>query len=191
MFVESLQNLPVCTKQQEDQRAYIKDMDVFQICIGNTWVSTDVLEPVVDQGVTQQGPKRAVAFAQLMASEGDFCLDETQEICTFTGGDVIRYWDGSLRYRISITRTKIKNQTSDPTRDLETQSASLSMNHESYWETSEMVVITGVRRQEHVHSILFHYDATLDQFGFYFDTNGDGRRSSEDELLLRPSLESR
>jgi hypothetical protein len=187
VFVETMNDLPACTTEQADQRVYVKDLDLFRVCIGNSWVSTDILEPSANQGVN---PK-AVAFAELSPLDSDLCLDQADVTCTFEGGDLIRYWDGSLRYRVSTKKTLVKNSSSRPEQNLDTETGSLSMLHEAQWDSSQLLIMKQVMRLGLIADVFLQYQASSDQFAIYFDSNGDAQLSSDDELLFKPTLFAR
>lgn len=187
VFVETLSDLPACTTEQQDQRVYVKDMDLFRVCIGSTWVSTDSMEPSVNQGVNP----RAVGFAELSPSDSDLCLDLDEVTCTFEGGDVIRYWDGSLRYRVSTKKTMVKNSSNRPEQNLDTETGSLSMHHQSQWDSSTLVIMKQVMRRGLIRDVFLQYEASSDQFAIFFDSHGDGQLSFDDEVLFKPTLLAR
>jgi len=177
--------LPACTEARVNQLIFVKELDVFKVCVNDAWADVDNSS----KSGQDLEPDKPVSDAKLMsASDVDLCAGLIQIACYFDGGEFITYSDGMRRYKGRIVK-KVVSQIANvsgsvDSSDVQTQ----SMTHLPSWSSSSVQLLTGVTRNSVTSGIWLYFDAAAEQFSLIFDTNLDNTVSDGDEFLFHPDL---
>jgi hypothetical protein len=184
LYVDSLGALPVCAHDQSNQLAYIKELDLFRFCNGRTWIAAGNRDS--DQAAIEATANTVVAWYRFFEYPADLCLDSAEVACFFTGGDAAIYADGAANYTALTSRTTEDPFSFEPQKELLLELGSAHMNHQAYWDTSDLVIMREVVRHDVSADILLHYDAKVENFSVYFDRDQNRQATSADEFLFEP-----
>ncbi len=184
LYVDSFGELPACTRNQSNQLAYIKDLDLFRICNGRTWIAAGNRDSA--QAATEAAANTVVAVYTFFEYPADLCLDSLEIACFFAGGDAVIYANGAANFIARTSKTTEEPLNSEPQKKPLVEQGSAHMSHQAYWDTSDLVILREVVRHNVSADILLHYDAQVENFSVYFDRDQDRQTTSADEFLFEP-----
>jgi hypothetical protein len=176
-YVQSEADLPACNSSAKALLAYVADTAEFKHCDGSTWL-----------GIKQN---KGVSFSSnrlIVGSETNICDKYSNEVCFFTGGQIVKFSDGTVFLLGSSVYAL--DPSSDAADNTDTNTTAVSLIIPPSVDASYERLEWGVSREgsESDENLYLVYQRSPEKVLVVFDTNGDGEPDASDEVVLEATL---
>ena len=186
--VNSANELPECSLDRIEKLIYVRDLDAFKLCLGSTWVDADSTAQIGDIGIKESNSPGEKTAKTIAKSNINLCGEAPNKQCTFEGGKIVQYLDGTIRYTTYSNVKTFYNNIDTVEKIAVSDTKKSSILHQISWTSSQIKIFDDVARNGEKSNIFINFDAEYSKFTIFFDRNKDDNFSLGDEILLQPEI---
>lgn len=170
--IASSADLPSCEGAIIGRLYYIEDQQVFRVCKSTGWADVVIGNTVVSN-------------RKISNSTTNFCTQYANEVCAFTGGQIVQYADGSV---LILGSWQFLYAVGAPDSDTDQDMSSVTVLYPPAAATGFQRLSALVARGNGTKGAYLVYTRDPESIKVVHDTDGDNVPETTDELLFTATL---